>query len=50
MDERNAYFAQGKDIQAALDEAYNQNSLALLQETLTAEMALRQSNIDAEKS
>lgn len=50
MEERNAYFAQGKDIQAALDEAYNQNSLALLQETLTAEMALRQSNIDAEKS
>lgn len=50
MDERNAYFAQGKDIQAALDEAYNQNSLAMLQETLTAEMALRQSNIDAEKS
>lgn len=50
LDERNAYFAQGKDIQAALDEAYNQNSLALLQETLTAEMALRQSNIDAEKS
>lgn len=50
MDERNAYFAQGKDIQAAIDEAYNQNSLALLQETLTAEMALRQSNIDAEKS
>ena len=50
MDERNAYFAQGKDIQAALDEAYNQNSLALLQETLTAEMALRQCNIDAEKS
>ena len=50
MDERNAYYAQGKDIQAALDEAYNQNSLALLQETLTAEMALRQSNIDAEKS
>lgn len=49
MEERNAYFAQGKDIQAALDEAYNQNSLALLQETLTAEMALRQSNIDAEK-
>ena len=50
MEERNAYFAQGKDIQAALDEAYNQNSLAMLQETLTAEMALRQSNIDAEKS
>lgn len=50
MDERNAYFAQGKDIQAALDEAYNQNSLSMLQETLTAEMALRQSNIDAEKS
>ena len=50
MDERNAYFAQGKDIQAAIDEAYNQNSLAMLQETLTAEMALRQSNIDAEKS
>lgn len=50
LEERNAYFAQGKDIQAALDEAYNQNSLALLQETLTAEMALRQSNIDAEKS
>ena len=50
MEEQNAYFAQGKDIQAALDEAYNQNSLALLQETLTAEMALRQSNIDAEKS
>ncbi|WP_317303196.1 tape measure protein [Acidaminococcus timonensis] len=50
LDEKNAYFAQGKDIQAALDEAYNQNSLALLQETLTAEMALRQSNIDAEKS
>lgn len=50
MEERNAYFAQGKDIQAAIDEAYNQNSLAMLQETLTAEMALRQSNIDAEKS
>ena len=50
MDERNAYFAQGKDIQAAIDEAYNQNSLAMLQENLTAEMALRQSNIDAEKS
>lgn len=50
MEERNAYFAQGKDIQAALDEAYNQNSLAMLQEILTAEMALRQSNIDAEKS
>lgn len=50
MEERNANFAQGKDIQTALDEAYNQNSLALLQETLTAEMALRQSNIDAEKS
>lgn len=50
LDEKNAYFAQGKDIQAALDEAYNQNSLAMLQETLTAEMALRQSNIDAEKS
>ena len=50
MEERNAYFAQGKDIQAALDEAYNQNSLAMLQENLTAEMALRQSNIDAEKS
>lgn len=50
MDERNAYYAQGKDIQAALDEAYNQNSLALLQENLTAEMALRQSNIEAEKS
>jgi tape measure domain-containing protein len=50
VEERNAYFAQGKDIQAALDEAYNQNSLAMLQETLTAEMALRQSNIDAEKS
>lgn len=50
MEERNAYFAQGKDIQAALDEAYNQNSLSMLQETLTAEMALRQSNIDAEKS
>lgn len=50
MEERNAYFAQGKDIQAAIDEAYNQNSLAKLQETLTAEMALRQSNIDAEKS
>ena len=50
MDERNAYFAQGKDIQAVIDEAYNQNSLAMLQETLTAEMALRQSNIDAEKS
>lgn len=50
LEERNAYFAQGKDIQAAIDEAYNQNSLAMLQETLTAEMALRQSNIDAEKS
>ena len=50
LDEKNAYFAQGKDIQAALDEAYNQNSLAMLQQTLTAEMALRQSNIDAEKS
>ena len=50
MEERNAYFAQGKDIQAAIDEAYNQNSLAMLQETLTAEMALRQSNIDVEKS
>ncbi len=50
MEERNAYFAQGKDIQAAIDEAYNQNSLAMLQETLTAEMALRQSNMDAEKS
>lgn len=50
LEERNAYFAQGKDIQAAIDEAYNQNSLAMLQETLTAEIALRQSNIDAEKS
>lgn len=46
LDEKNAYFAQGKDIQAALDEAYNQNSLAMLQQTLTAEMG----NIDAEKS
>lgn len=50
LDEQNAYYAQGKDIQTAIDEAYNQNSLAMLQETLTAEMALRQSNIDAEKA
>ena len=44
------YFAQCKDIQAGIEEAYNAVSLERLQEVLTEEAAMRISNMEAEKS
>lgn len=44
------YYRQCKDIQADIDEAYNQLSLEKLQETLTAENAVRLGNMEATKT
>lgn len=44
------YFAQCKDIEAGIEEAYNAVSLERLQEVLTEEAAMRLSNMEAEKS
>lgn len=41
------YYAQCKDIQSDIDAAYNKNSLAMLQETLTAEQAMRLGHMEA---
>ena len=44
------YFAQCKDIEAGIEEAYNAVSLERLQKVLTEEAAMRLSNMEAEKS
>ncbi|XFO65861.1 hypothetical protein SPSIL_020080 [Sporomusa silvacetica DSM 10669] len=43
-------YATCKDIQASIDAAYNASSLTILQEALTKENAIRQSNYDAQKT
>lgn len=43
------YHATCRDIQADIDAAYNANSLAMLQEALNKENAIRQSNYDAQR-
>ena len=47
MDERVEYLAQCKDIEANIQEAYNQMSISKLQETLTEESVLRLNHMDA---
>lgn len=47
QDNKLDYYRQCKDIQADIDEAYNQASLTRLQEVLTEEQALRLNNYEA---
>lgn len=47
QDDKLDYYRQCKDIQAEIDEAYNQASLTRLQEVLTEEQALRLNNYEA---
>lgn len=50
QDDKLDYYRQCKDIQADIDEAYNNVSIAGLQAALTAENALRMNNLEAQKS
>lgn len=47
QDDKLDYYRQCKDIQAEIDETYNQASLTRLQEVLTEEQALRLNNYEA---
>ena len=49
-DTRAEYYAQCKDIQANIDEAYRTNDLARLQEVLTEEAAIRLNDMEAQKT
>lgn len=50
LDDFTEYYQQNKDIKADIDEAYNENSLAMLQEALTEENAIRLNDYDAQQS
>ena len=50
QDNKLDYYRQCKDIQADIDEAYNQASIQKLQEALTAENAIRLNHYEAQKS
>ncbi len=50
QDDKIDYYRQCKDIQANIDEAYNQVSIQKLQEALTAENAIRVNHYEAQKS
>lgn len=50
QDDKLDYYRQCKDIQADIDEAYNQASIQKLQEALTAENAIRLNHYEAQKS
>ena len=50
QDDKLNYYRQCKDIQANIDEAYNQASIQKLQEALTAENAIRLNHYEAQKS
>ena len=50
LDEMNTYYATAKDVQSQIDEAYRQNSMAKLQEALTAENAIRMNDYTAQQS
>lgn len=50
LDELNTYYRSAKDIQSQIDEAYRQNSMAKLQEALTAENAIRMNDYTAQQS
>lgn len=49
LDETTRYYAQCKDIQADIDEAYEYTSMSMLQEALTRENAVRMSKYEAQK-
>lgn len=49
QDDKLDYYRQAKDVQADIDEAYNQNSFAMLREALTQENALRLNALESQR-
>lgn len=50
IDQKTAYFQQAKDVEADLEEAKNQASIARLREILTAENAIRMNDYEGQKA
>lgn len=50
IDQKTAYFQQAKDIEADIEEAKNQVSIARLREILTAENAIRMNDYEGQKA